>query len=493
MTMPFQDETAPAAVQHISTGAPGDEAPRLALHEWMREGRRAAFFMKPRIGDALPDAWQALLLFGIPQLAYVLVMRLQVRGDALLRYDAWLAALWALPVSLWVMWALLSLTGRARRVTAWFVLGCWASFLPLLLVCAASTLSYRPDVLGALFGAQRVSLVLTVLAYVFWALLVWSWAAGVGVARSFLSGRGSLASFAVASALLFVGSLYLNNGEVWEADDRADVGSRVERPRLILSQELFESQQALWRAQVDALLPQRAGMADVYGLVFAPYGAEDVFMRESHMVRNVLEERFDARGRVLELLNNPSTSETRIWATPLNLRRAVAALAERMDREQDLLVVYLTSHGGQDHKLATSFWPLTMVEPVTAEMLRDALDEAGVRHRVIAVSACYSGGWIAPLENEGTLIMTAADALNTSYGCGSLSPLTYFGRAVFDEQLRATYSFEKAFRAAVPVIRSREQEVGKEDFSNPQISVGARIADVLAGLERRLDAGEEPR
>ena len=120
-------------------------------------------------------------------------------------------------------------------------------------------------------------------------------------------------------------------------------------------------------------------------------------------------------------------------------------------------------------------------------MLRSALDAAGIRHRVIAVSACYSGGWIDTLATDATLIMTAADATHTSYGCGRLSELTFFGRAVFNEQLRQTHSFTEAFARAVPLIAQREVEAGKADgFSNPQIRVGAQIAPVLAGLAQRL-------
>ena len=107
---------------------------------------------------------------------------------------------------------------------------------------------------------------------------------------------------------------------------------------------------------------------------------------------------------------------------------------------------------------------------------------------MIAISACYSGGWTGPLAGDSTLVMTAADATHTSYGCGRLSELTFFGRAVFDEQLRKTRSFEQAFAAAVPLIRQREIDAGKPDgFSNPQISVGEKIRPVLQALELRLD------
>ncbi len=68
-----------------------------------------------------------------------------------------------------------------------------------------------------------------------------------------------------------------------------------------------------------------------------------------------------------------------------------------------------------------------------------------------------------------------------------MSELTFFGRAMFDEQLRSTHSFEDAFARAVPLIKQREIDAGKDDgFSNPQIRVGAGIAPVLRALEQRL-------
>ena len=206
------------------------------------------------------------------------------------------------------------------------------------------------------------------------------------------------------------------------------------------------------------------------------------------MVSQLLQERFDAQGRVIHLLNHAETAASHAWATPQNLQRAITGLAERMDSDNDVLVIYMTSHGARNHELAAAHWPL-QVPPATPEMLRAALDEAGIRHRVIAVSACYSGGWIEPLATDSTLIMTAADATHTSYGCGTRSELTFFGRAVFNEQLRQTHSFTQAFEKAVPLIAQREVEAGKADgFSNPQIRVGTQIAPVLQALEKRLES-----
>jgi hypothetical protein len=281
----------------------------------------------------------------------------------------------------------------------------------------------------------------------------------------------------------------------WYFQDRAWYSVRAEKednePRFTLSQETFESQQALREAALQGLKPQRPGVADVYAIVFAPYAGEDVFLRESNMVSSVLRERFDADGRLVQLVNNAATTQTLAWATPQNLQRAIAAVAQKMNRDEDLLVVYLTSHGASNHELSAEHWPLR-VPTLRPETLRKALDDAGIRHRVIAVSACYSGGWVDPLANDDTLVMTAADATHTSYGCGRKSELTFFGRAVFDEQLRKTHSFEEAFAAAVPVIRQREIDGKKPDgFSNPQIRVGPAIRPVLDGINKRLD-GKQP-
>ena len=262
----------------------------------------------------------------------------------------------------------------------------------------------------------------------------------------------------------------------------------VDNPRLRLTQETMELQPQLLASSLAAIKPQRPGVIDVYAITFAPYGSQDVFMRESALVAGVMAQRFDAAGRTIQLVNNKATVTTLPWATPLNLQRAIARIAQRMDKDEDVLFIHLTSHGGDDGVLAASLSPMT-VDSVTPQALRQWLDDAGIRNRVISISACFSGSWIAPLAGDGTLVMTAADADHTSYGCGSRSELTFFGRAMYDEQLRHTWSFEQAHAAARKIIDQREREAGKEDgYSNPQIRVGEGIRRTLAHLEAQLAA-----
>ena len=98
-------------------------------------------------------------------------------------------------------------------------------------------------------------------------------------------------------------------------------------------------------------------------------------------------------------------------------------------------------------------------------------------------SASRAARWLGPLANADTLVMTAADADHTSYGCGRGSELTYFGRAMYAEALQTTWSFEQAHASARSVIDQRERAAGKADgYSNPQILAGEAIRRKLEQL-----------
>ena len=284
-------------------------------------------------------------------------------------------------------------------------------------------------------------------------------------------------------ALTYSLSIYAQPSVFWYAKEPV---SATAKDDFVLSQESIEAEQHLFNTQLAALQTQRPGVVDLYAITFAPYSAS-VFKNETGVVGDVIRRRFDADGRTLQLLNYPGVSAQFAWATPLNLERAIMHVASLMDRDEDILFLHLTSHGARDGELAASFWPLE-VAPVTPLTLKKWLDQSGIRNRVISISACYSGSWIDPLADDHTLIMTAADADHTSYGCGKRSELTFFGRAMYDEQLRhQTLSFEEAHRAARLIIKRREEDAGKDDgYSNPQIRVGPAIRPQLMALERRL-------
>jgi len=453
---------------------------KLSLHAWIREGLRAAFLLPPRVGSAQPTAPQLLALIVIWTAFDVALDRWVLAGDAQFDTRGMLLSWWNAGAVVLLAWWLLPKTaedGAPRGVAAWFAL--WVTAL-----VPANTMVQLFEIAqahGAMPDIAMLSWLPTLIA------CVWLIAATVRLSSRFALRPALNAALVLGLVSLFALSAWQFPDRPWQVDPD-QLAQEEAKPQLQLSQDTFESQQAIWKQVSANIAPGRRGMADVYGIVFSPYADQDVFLRESTMVAKLLEERFDAGRRVIHLANHATTAESLLWATPQNLERAINVIGEKMDRENDVLFVYLTSHGANDFRLAASNPPLE-VDTVSPGDLRRALDNAGIRNRVIAISACYSGGWLGPLADDHTLVMTAADATHTSFGCGSRSELTFFGRAMFDEQLRHTHSLEQAFAAAVPVIRQREVEAGKDDgFSNPQISVGEKIRPVLHEIEMRLDA-----
>jgi hypothetical protein len=113
--------------------------------------------------------------------------------------------------------------------------------------------------------------------------------------------------------------------------------------------------------------------------------------------------------------------------------------------------------------------------------VRSALDDAGIRWRIVIVSACYSGIFIEPLKTDTTMILTAADSQHTSFGCADDRDLTYFGEAFLRDSLPKASSLEDAFEQARSSITRREK-METLDHSNPQMWVGASMAKKLHQL-----------
>ncbi|MDI6934479.1 C13 family peptidase [Serratia sp. Se-PFBMAAmG] len=214
-----------------------------------------------------------------------------------------------------------------------------------------------------------------------------------------------------------------------------------------------------------AKVPRSAPPIQLYSLVLAGDGQQSVFMREADYVSNMLKVRFGARGQVT-LVNHRDQLATRPMATRENLSRAVRTLAERSGPE-DLVFIYLTSHGSADHQLVLD-QPRLQLADLSAAELTSALAPLKDRDKVIVISACYSGGYIAPLKDDRTVIMTAARSDRVSFGCSEEADFTYFGDALFAQALNQTDDLKQAFELARANVAEREQREGF-DASEPQM------------------------
>ena len=235
------------------------------------------------------------------------------------------------------------------------------------------------------------------------------------------------------------------------------------------------SQRQLLDQALAALAPGRRGVIDMYLLAVGGDGSEEVFRREAQFVRAQFDERFGTSGRSIALVNSRSTVAAAPMATMLSIEEALKTIAARMNRDEDILFLFLTSHGSRDHELALRQNHMTLRD-LPARELGHLLKESGIRWKVIVVSACYSGGFIDPLRDDSTLIITAARHDRASFGCADENDFTYFGRAFFKESLPASRSFQDAFsRAATLVAQWEKKDLPKEEPSQPQLQSTAAI------------------
>lgn len=248
-------------------------------------------------------------------------------------------------------------------------------------------------------------------------------------------------------------------------------------------EKTYYSQFRLLREATHRMAEQRPGVPDLYFVGFAGDAKQDVFLREMKSVRSLFDDRFDTSSRSLALINNRATMETLPLASTHNLVATLNQVARRMDKDEDVLFLFLTTHGNPG-VLEVDFPPLGL-NNLTAKRLRKMLDDTGIKWRIIVVSACYSGSFIEPLRNESSLVLTAARHDRVSFGCSHENDFTYFGRAYFDQALRGTHSFVDAFEQARVTVHKWETDEELEP-SLPQIHVGDAIKPKLARIEARL-------
>lgn len=253
---------------------------------------------------------------------------------------------------------------------------------------------------------------------------------------------------------------------------------------------LAERDQRLIAEALEGMPPQRPGRPDLYVIGFAGDGTEDVFRSEVVYLEQLMDARFQAQGRVISLVNHVDSldeDEPRPLATLDNLEQALAGTARAMDPGEDLLLLFITTHGTEDHELVAELAPF-VDEAINPDGLASAIDRSGVGNRVVVVSACYSGGFMPALRSDDALVITAAREDRTSFGCGATSHVTWFGQAWLVDGLNRHDDFIAAFQDARIAVARREEE---EDFaaSDPQVHVGERILPVLEAWRGSFEPG----
>ena len=347
---------------------------------------------------------------------------------------------------------------------------------------------------------DSVGMAVDVYLLVLWIIELWPVAASIPLfVRATRGFEQSLAPLFSACFLLLVApvtgdSNYFQEKQypLWQAYNGAaapDVEDTSFESK-ITSDELWEAQPALLEKSASSLAATRPGHSGFYLLAMAPHGHQELFPREAKAALKVLGRRYgaDIRGEIL--LSNGKQDLLHVpMATRGNLQRVINDIAGRMDAARDTLVIYLTSHGGSDAALETGLYDYSELRGISANSLAKALESAGIKRRIVIVSACYSGTWIEPLKSDDTIVLTASAADRNSFGCSEERELTYFGEALLQGKLDKGASLAQAFAEAKRSVARMEQA---QDYkpSNPQSYVGSHMttlwqATALAGPASR--------
>jgi hypothetical protein len=234
---------------------------------------------------------------------------------------------------------------------------------------------------------------------------------------------------------------------------------------------------------LDGLQAQRPGRPDTY-VVSVGFWGDAVFENEARQAGEILGDHLGAEGRTITLTAGGHPQRTFPAATPGNLSAAIGHIGSLIDPNEDLVVVFLTSHGANDGSVGIRE-NNRINSAIRATHLRDMLNAANIRNRVVIVSACFSGAWVAPFADDNTVILTAAQHDRTSFGCQPQREWTFFGDALFAHGVRdRNESLLAAFDSAKVLIERWEREQNLTPPSNPQRYVGARGGELLRQAER---------
>lgn len=359
---------------------------------------------------------------------------------------------------------------------SWLIMAAFQ--LPLKLPLATSGMWTRVDMV----------ILVVLLLVVWWVGAVIAILRGAGVdAYQSPSIRGfglAVVSLVAVTALptfpTFVGNNYnaaTNNLWEWAATTFRKGEDRVAEVDLAT---LELAQPSLLDTELKKLLPERKGTADIYAIGIAGWSDQDVFIKELNGGLSALDKSLGLDRGAIRLVNHRDTIETSPIASRTNFAAAVHAVAGVMNKDEDVLLVFITSHGAPD---GVAF---VLADAVSAMLSPDhvasVLDRAGIRNRVVIVSACYSGNFAKRLASPDSIVLTAADESSPSFGCSNEREWTYFGDALFNQNLAEGVSLEKAFEDAKVKITQWET---RDDLppSSPQGHFGAMISEKLAKLK----------
>ena len=465
-------EPAPFAAEEESAALP-DDAPPSAQQTTPPEPAPFKRFMRayatlllgrtPAAEDLTIPSKLVLLLPAVGLAMWLIVDRWRAGADAQFLPYGVFAWSWYAVILLASLWAASRLV--RPRVSYERILVLAAAFIPVVLMLGLAQEQWvRPD------WAFVISLAVVIYAVLYVA----------GVLRS-LTGRPQAKAAWTLTAILcaavwLTDSLHFS-GTFWYSLDESEEDGSDYWADMRQSEALMYAQPKRIDSAVSALQRPDDLSATAFFVGFAGQGDQRVFAGEIALARKVVAAKFGSAQRSVLLVNDRRDLQTLPLASPTALRYALNAIAARMRLDSDVLFLSLSSHGSKDGEISVRNGMLALND-LSASDLAAALRESGIKWKVIVVSACYAGKFIEPLRDDDTIIIAAAAADRTSFGCSDDRELTYFGEAFYRDALPAASDLKTAFEKASAEIAARERAEGKE-ASNPQAHFGRAVVEHL--------------
>lgn len=136
---------------------------------------------------------------------------------------------------------------------------------------------------------------------------------------------------------------------------------------------------------------------------------------------------------------------------------------------RDGCLIYFSSHGAPQGILLGEgiYTPAAMAQMVD--------DVCGKRPTVVILSACFAGVFLPALTDANRVVLTAARADRTSFGCSQNDRYPYYDDCIISSFPQAS-NFRTLAIATRNCVDKREVVEGAKPPSEPQASIGGEIA-----------------
>ena len=249
--------------------------------------------------------------------------------------------------------------------------------------------------------------------------------------------------------------------------------NKPEKPLLLTSREGLEKSNALRIAVRDK---NKAAANAISGprLWYAGFGLEGSSKAFAGDVKLTGQRLQELNPDVISYIAyNDQTVET--MQVPLATLPGIESVTFEIGKQakpQDVAVMMISSHGNQ-HVLGVKL-DGEYAGPISDNYLEINLRRMKAVPTVLIISACHAGSMIESLKSANRIIIAAAAADKSSYGCQPLSENTFFIDAMMGKTLNPELSLNQLFVQMKADIAEREKKE-KLTPSDPQIYVGEKM------------------